>query len=751
MDDQETTENERHDVLPMTEQSGESFKTSVLSPALTEAAVADVIDRRDKESLDKAYKNLEHCHAVINDLMKQNASLTETIGYMIRSGNSQDQKDIINTDGKPMFKKTEGKKRDRNASICFSDDESPSPKFVKFDHAAKDKIIASTSAAAKKADEKAIEHEWRNLADKEIDEGRKNGYGGRHGTHAILCIDTSGSMREGNAWSQVKQFYNDYLDGMEQLKDQDAHHDNIAVVTFGEETKVRQRLTKNLNSLRGLLDDIKPSGPSPIFGGLIMAGAAAKTSKFSFAMVNNLLVIPKLILVTDGKPTELTLLEGPDVADPELMELTKSVISDEADKLAKDQIDLHCIYVGQNADRSFLKRIQSKNVKDLMSYRDGERMALYTVVKCMKEGDQRFVRCAGLEGMGNLGMPDMEQLSSLVNKMSDDLPGINPQLTSLLLKSIISSRDKSPDKSTTDLQLTSRSHYKTSTITMAGDRLINVYKEINDGQHPAIGTRVEKGSDWTWGNQNRDKDGTIIGHADDPNDDGQCWVHVEWDDDNCPEKGIQNVYRYKMDDDMEGDVREAASDDRLPPAGKVLAVGCRVKQGEGYRGEKTDVKGSVIRFHGNRVEVRWDDGNRGKYRFGTRSSEVVPLMDPGRTAFEPARQDPGGNNMVCEDGNDVPKIRVNDKHALQIAQTIPSGWEMLGTELDVGNVKMNHIAKDNQSSIVMQIYAMLNYWRQNAENPTLDVLVKAIRGCGVTYDADGLSEIIEAARKEEKK
>jgi hypothetical protein len=52
---------------------------------------------------------------------------------------------------------------------------------------------------------------------------------------------------------------------------------------------------------------------------------------------------------------------------------------------------------------------------------------------------------------------------------------------------------------------------------MAGDRLINVYKEINDGQHPAIGTRVEKGSDWTWGNQNRDKDGTIIGHADDPN------------------------------------------------------------------------------------------------------------------------------------------------------------------------------------------------------------------------------------------
>jgi hypothetical protein len=36
----------------------------------------------------------------------------------------------------------------------------------------------------------------------------------------------------------------------------------------------------------------------------------------SFAMVNNLLVVPKVILVTDGRPTELTLRHGPDIADP---------------------------------------------------------------------------------------------------------------------------------------------------------------------------------------------------------------------------------------------------------------------------------------------------------------------------------------------------------------------------------------------------------------------------------------------------
>jgi hypothetical protein len=34
-----------------------------------------------------------------------------------------------------------------------------------------------------------------------------------------------------------------------------------------------------------------------------------------------------------------------------------------------------------------------------------------------------------------------------------------------------------------------------------------------------------------------------------------------------------------MDDDMAEDVREAEMKDRIPPKGKVLAVGCRVIQG----------------------------------------------------------------------------------------------------------------------------------------------------------------------------
>jgi hypothetical protein len=43
-------------------------------------------------------------------------------------------------------------------------------------------------------------------------------------------------------------------------------------------------------------------------------------SEVSFALMNDLIVPPKLILVSDGRPTELGLQDGPDVADPQQIE-----------------------------------------------------------------------------------------------------------------------------------------------------------------------------------------------------------------------------------------------------------------------------------------------------------------------------------------------------------------------------------------------------------------------------------------------
>ncbi|XP_053385886.1 uncharacterized protein LOC128550611 [Mercenaria mercenaria] len=593
-------------------------------------------------------------------------------------------------------------------------------------------------------EDKFIESTWRNLADQEIDEGKKEGVGKRRGTHAVLCIDTSGSMNEGNAWSQVKQFYKAFLDGMDELKDQDAHYDNIAVVTFGKETKVQRRLTKNLKSLRGILDDITPEGPSPIFGGLVMAAAAAQTSEYKLASVNYMQVRPKIIMVTDGRPTELSLDSGPDKADSKKLEQTRNAIFDEVAKLTKEKIDLHCIYVGENADRTFLRSLQSEGVKELMSYRDGEKMAWYTVLKCMREGDQRFVRCAGEDDVmrSQPSMPDAEQLLAMMKMLTEQMPGQGTSSAGDLSEFLGMERQGSPKAPIPDFGR--RTGYKTSTITIVGDRVINVYKEIHDQKHPSIGTRVERGDDWIWGDQDDGRAGTIIGHATDlEDDDGQCWVHVEWDDDSSPEKGRQNVYRYKTDEDMEEDVRETAVQDRTPPPGKVLAVGCRVKPGEKFKEDRANKEGTVIRFHKNRAEIRWDDGTRGRYGFGSPAAEIVLMMDPERTANPNVRK--GGNKY---DVWDVPKVTLTEKYIPRIAQTMSSGWQAVGTELGLTNVQMGLIMRDFRKSIVNQIVQMLSIWKRKPENTTLDVLVESMVASGATFDKDLLRNIISEIRQE---
>ncbi|XP_060604196.1 uncharacterized protein LOC132757029 [Ruditapes philippinarum] len=657
--------------------NAELSRPPTLKPVLAES-VANIMDRRYTENLDKALKSLEQSQTLVNKAMDQNERLINALLLKSADGKQSQFSKEDTTDEKSTKNYPESSEKRRISSL----------QSISGDRGSNEVQESNTTVdvmSSPEVEKDKFELIWRDLAGKEIDEGRKAGYGKRTGTHAVLCIDTSGSMNDGNAWSHVKQFYEEYLDGIEQLKDHDAYHDNIAVVTFGQETKVRQRLTKDLKNLRGLLDNITPSGPSPFFGGLIMAGAAAKTSNYSFALVNDLFVPPKLILVSDGRPTELGLQDGPDVADPQQIERTKATILKEAEKLKLDQIDVHCISVGKNADRDFLSVIQSESVKELMYYTDGERMAFYTVIKCMKEGNQKYVRCDS---------PDIDSL---------DVKG--------------------------------------ATITMAGDRPINVYKEIIDGKYPTIGTRVEKGDDWIWGNQNNGENGTIIGHATDT-DDEQCWVQVEWDDQSSPKKGIQNVYRYKMDYTMAEDVREAEMKDRIPPKGTVLAVGCRVIQGKGFTGDKTNMEGTVIRFHRSLVEVRWDDGTRDKYRFGDISSEVVPKMDPGRKV----RRKSITSNLTFRR---IPKLKMNDKLVGLIASAIGNDLQYLGEEFAVKSALITdiHVAEENQDEIIKQKTAMLNDWIKKDMNRTLDVLVKVILASGVTFDFDELGRIVEAAKK----
>ncbi|XP_053389218.1 uncharacterized protein LOC123533163, partial [Mercenaria mercenaria] len=90
-----------------------------------------------------------------------------------------------------------------------------------------------------------------------------------------------------------------------------------------------------------------------------------------------------------------------------------------------------------------------------------------------------------------------------------------------------------------------------------------------------------------------------------------------------------------------------------------------------------------------------------------------------------------------------PKKNLTEKHLSQLAQAaIGKGWQLLGTELGIKQVEINHIMEEN-SQVAMMIFQMLLKWKANSEeNATLDVLVESIKKCpSVTVEWDELRNI----------
>ncbi|KAH3836097.1 hypothetical protein DPMN_109466 [Dreissena polymorpha] len=134
---------------------------------------------------------------------------------------------------------------------------------------------------------------------------------------SILCLDISESMA-GDAWNQVKTFTKDFLEGLTESKASAPHirDEYVGVATFGHKTELSVLLTKNFEEVGRHIDGISLGGPTPLYGGLMMALAGAMSSDNEIGpCINGIRAFPKIIVLTDGYPTELMLNAGPDVAD----------------------------------------------------------------------------------------------------------------------------------------------------------------------------------------------------------------------------------------------------------------------------------------------------------------------------------------------------------------------------------------------------------------------------------------------------
>jgi hypothetical protein len=86
----------------------------------------------------------------------------------------------------------------------------------------------------------------------------------------------------------------------------------------------------------------------------------------------------------------------------------------------------------------------------------------------------------------------------------------------------------------------------------------------------------------------------------------------------------------------------------------------------------------------------------------------------------------------------------NEKQLSKIAQSIGNNWKLLGSELGLSIVEINHISMDHDTSS-MRIYNMMLKWKaEQQENATVNTLLHAMKSTkSLTVEWDEVMNIVE--------
>ncbi|KAH3835554.1 hypothetical protein DPMN_108907 [Dreissena polymorpha] len=276
-------------------------------------------------------------------------------------------------------------------------------------------------------------------------------------------------------------------------------------------------------------------------------------------------------------PTEMSLYSGPDVVDETKLDEDMANIVMVLDKLHDAKMSVFFVDVPNFATTFFPCIRSDAPYRNIFYCNEGRRLA------------RRNYLCT--------------------TKM-DDLESVDENLTA---------EDKADLR---DIVSTTNAHAADAINRACEHRITGMYRESNCKTLPIIGSRVRRGPDWKWKNQDSNGVGTVVGHWD-----NETWVTVEWD---AKLPGGNRGYQYgggRFDLLIVDDIR------RLQP-GELLAVGCQVKTGRHgkFRNVHAWNKGVVIEMKPPKARVRWDSGIRGDYSYGEEGRFEIEIWDSASSA-----------------------------------------------------------------------------------------------------------------------
>ncbi|KAH3797718.1 hypothetical protein DPMN_151305 [Dreissena polymorpha] len=393
------------------------------------------------------------------------------------------------------------------------------------------------------------------------------------GTHTVLLLDISESMASGDSWRKAKHFVNTFLSGLEEhsklrrYERNDPIDEHVSLVTFGHRTETLVPMTKDFRAVRDAIgkSKLELGGPSPLLGGLLIAAKNAGASNKP-GLINGVFLQNRIIVITDGQPTELSLFSGPDVADESQIDEERTILLSILDQITNILISVFFIEV-PNCETTLFHCIRDHAVRNVFDCDSGRRLAKRNHL-CLKFGFDHQV--------GDFG-----------SSMAEDLEDMH------------------------DLSIATR---RVADAVATRKRPTELYRESNCKTLPIIGSRVRRGPDWKWDNQDKDGPGTVVGHCE---DDVRVWV--QWD--NTEDR---NVYRYGESFDV-----LVVDEIRHLKPGQRMAVGCHVKPGRDgkFHNVHNWNKGVVIKMTPPKAQVRWDSGIRGDYSYGEDGKFEIELCE----------------------------------------------------------------------------------------------------------------------------
>ncbi|XP_046350605.2 uncharacterized protein LOC124131390 isoform X2 [Haliotis rufescens] len=470
----------------------------------------------------------------------------------------------------------------------------------------------------------------------------------------IICLDTSGSMR-GEAFQEMKKITLDFINGIEDIAEQHDVEENIALVTFGGRAKVIHHLSNDYGSLRDALDKITPGGPSPILEGVIVSMAAL--AKGGIYRLNNRMELrPRMIFMSDGQPTT----EMPESArDSHLLSSQDQIrilraFQEIRSRQPSDDLPDEIIFVpvGQFCDMRAIEALASVcggKVKDATSF---AKLSNYLYLRKIAARAIEYVRQRG-------------------NETDIFLAGLRSLLTDL---------GPEIDKAST-----------TEVYNVIVAYITSVSNDIMEEKDlPPLGTRVVRGPDWQWGNQDTEGPGTITNHAKDR------IVWVIWDNDHS------NSYRYGHGGKY--DVTVVEDQPRVVSVSQV-GVGVQVERGPawhhlyGNQDGGIGSYGTIIRLMPGKVKVRWQNGEIHEYRYGMCGLVDVSFRDPIACILETTAKTIPHMDTVQDSAN-VQSTKDGDRPYVWQRKDEQNGWEQYS---ETNDAKMKKAyGKNQQGSCLVQ-------------------------------------------------